>query len=59
MQYPDISKFQEKYIFNIDAMIGNGFASSVYMGEEISSQRMVCIKAIDLMTLSRSSTKAT
>lgn len=39
-------------------MIGSGFASSVYLGEEISTKKTVCIKVIDLTALKTTSSKA-
>lgn len=46
---------QYKYSFNIQAIMGAGFASTVYLGERIDTHEMVCVKAIDLITISYSS----
>jgi hypothetical protein len=31
--------------------IGSGFASIVYLGENIKTQQIVCIKVVDLLVL--------
>lgn len=57
-KYQKISELQQKYKFDINQMIGSGFASSVYLGEEISLQKSVCIKVIDLAALKMANAKA-
>lgn len=44
----------EKYTFNINAIMGCGFASTVYLGTRNSNNEMVCIKAVDLMVFGSS-----
>jgi hypothetical protein len=50
-QYKSISELSLKYSFNIQAVLGSGFASTVYLGTRNETKEMVCIKAVDLLTL--------
>ena len=40
-----------KYQVNMNAILGSGFASSVYLGSRISDTKPVCVKAVDLLAL--------
>ena len=50
-KYANISQLSAKYSFNTQAVLGSGFASTVYLGEKMQDKQLVCIKAIDLMAL--------
>jgi hypothetical protein len=54
-KYKNITEMSQKYTLNIEAVLGSGFASTVYLGVKIGTNEMVCVKAIDLLTLGISS----
>jgi serine/threonine protein kinase len=46
-----VSELCQKYSFNIIAVMGSGFGSTVYLGTRNKTSEMVCIKAVDLLSL--------
>ena len=48
-KYKNITEMGAKYQVNMNAILGSGFASSVYLGTRISDTKPVCVKAVDLL----------
>ena len=53
-KYKSITEMGSKYHIDMNAVLGSGFASAVYLGTRISDSLPICVKAVDLLTFGSS-----
>lgn len=48
-RYKNVAQMGTKYGVDMNSVLGSGFASSVYLGNRLSDNHPVCVKAVDFL----------